>query len=53
MQEEQPELRRAGAELIRRAIRAGVPAYVFVNNRAEGSAPLTIEGILALLAGDL
>lgn len=47
--EEQPDLRLGGARLIERAIELGVPAYVFVNNRAEGCAPRTIEAILALL----
>jgi uncharacterized protein YecE (DUF72 family) len=44
--DEQPELRRDAARLIQRAVRFGKPAYVFVNNRCEGSAPATIQGIL-------
>lgn len=49
LQETHPALRQGGAALIRRALDAGVPAYVFVNNRAEGCAPLTIAGILDIL----
>ncbi len=47
--EPHPELREAAAEIIRQAKRLGKPAYVFVNNRAEGSGPLTIAGVLDLL----
>lgn len=50
LQDVQPELREGAAQLIRRAIQVGVPAYVFVNNRAEGCAPKTIDGILESLA---
>ena len=49
IQEEHTQMRKDGALLIQRAIEQGVPAYVFVNNRAEGCAPLTIEGILKFL----
>jgi hypothetical protein len=37
--------RRAIAELVRDARAAGKPAIVTVNNNAEGSAPLSIEGL--------
>lgn len=50
--DEQPELRTAAANLIKRAKGLGVPAYTFVNNRCEGSAPLTIMGILERLETD-
>ncbi len=50
IQELQVDLRRDAANLIQSALDVGVPAYVFVNNRAEGSAPLTIQGILECLA---
>ncbi len=50
IQEPQPKLRAATAELVRRAVSLGVAAYVFVNNRAEGCAPKTIEGILEILS---
>lgn len=49
IQDPQPDLRAAGAELIRTALKRKVNAYLFVNNRAEGCAPLTIEGILSLI----
>lgn len=45
IQEGSDPLREDAAGLIQRAIDLGVPAYVFVNNRAEGCAPKTIEGI--------
>jgi uncharacterized protein YecE (DUF72 family) len=47
--EDQPELRQAVANLVLRAIELKLPAYVFVNNRAEGSAPRTIENVLVIL----
>jgi len=50
IQDEHPDIRAAAADLIRRALEQGVPAFVFVNNRCEGCAPKTIEGILALLS---
>ena len=47
--EEQPQLRQAVANLILRSIELKLPAYIFVNNRAEGSAPQTIAGIVGIL----
>lgn len=44
--EPQPALRAGVMALIQRAQKMGKPAYVFVNNRAEGSAPLTIAEVL-------
>lgn len=48
------ELRRGLVRLTRAALAARIPAYLLVNNRAEGSAPLTIaavaERVTALLA---
>jgi len=49
LQDPHPELRGGAVALIRGALESGVPAYVFVNNRAEGCAPKTIQGILDLL----
>jgi uncharacterized protein YecE (DUF72 family) len=43
------ELRRDVARLIEQAIRLRIPAYVLVNNRAEGSAPHTIAAIARLV----
>lgn len=49
IQDPNPELRRDVARLIRQAAELRIPAYVLVNNRAEGSAPLTIAAIARLL----
>jgi uncharacterized protein YecE (DUF72 family) len=43
-----PELRRDLLRLIRAAVRARIPAYILVNNRAEGSAPQTIVEVARL-----
>lgn len=45
-----PELRADLVRLIETAVKARIPAYVLVNNRAEGSAPLTIAAVARLLA---
>ncbi len=45
----QPQLRQDIASLITESVNGGVPAYVFVNNRAEGSSPQTITGVLDIL----
>lgn len=51
--EEIPEMRRDTVELIRQAVREERRAYVLVNNRAEGNAPLTIQALADRLhAGD-
>jgi uncharacterized protein YecE (DUF72 family) len=47
-----PELRRDVARLIEQARRLRVPAYILVNNRAEGSAPRTIAAIARLLVNE-
>jgi len=39
------EMRRDVLEIIRRAARAGRRTYLLVNNKAEGSAPLTVEAL--------
>ncbi|MBU6434895.1 MAG: DUF72 domain-containing protein, partial [Nitrospirae bacterium] len=44
--EELPEMRRDTVELIREAVREERRAYVLVNNRAEGNAPLTIQALV-------
>jgi len=48
--EKQPQVRNDVVKLIHQAIKSAVPAYVFVNNRCEGSAPNMIDGILKMLA---
>lgn len=49
IQDPNPELRRDLARLVARAVETRIPAYLLVNNRAEGSAPLTIAEIARLL----
>jgi len=45
-----PELRGDLVRLVEAAERLRIPAYILVNNRAEGSAPLTIAAVAGLLA---
>lgn len=45
-----PELRGDIVKLVRTAEQLRIPAYILVNNRAEGSAPRTIAAVAALLA---
>jgi len=47
-----PELRGDLVRLAQTAMQLRLPAYLIVNNRAEGSAPHTIAAIAATLAGD-
>jgi uncharacterized protein YecE (DUF72 family) len=49
IQEPNPKLRRDLVRLIETAVRTRIPAYLLVNNRAEGSAPLTIAEVARLL----
>jgi uncharacterized protein YecE (DUF72 family) len=49
IREPNPKLRRDLARLVERAVQMRIPAYVLVNNRAEGSAPLTIAAVAAML----
>jgi uncharacterized protein YecE (DUF72 family) len=46
----QPEMRKETVELIDASIGAGDDVFVIVNNKAEGSSPLTIEALAKLLA---
>ena len=48
---ELPEMRRDTINLIRRATGEGLSAFVIVNNRSEGNAPLTIQGLITGLRG--
>ena len=45
-----PELRNDIVRLVRTAENLRIPAYILVNNRAEGSAPKTIAAVAAMLA---
>jgi uncharacterized protein YecE (DUF72 family) len=49
IQDENPALRNDLVALARTAINLRIPAYVIVNNRAEGSSPLTIKAVAELL----
>ena len=49
IREPNPELRADLARLVRTAERLRIPAYLLVNNRAEGSAPHTIAAVAGLL----
>jgi uncharacterized protein DUF72 len=47
--EELPQMRREAVQLARQAASQGRHAYVLVNNRAEGNAPLTVQGLCEML----
>lgn len=49
IREPNTELRRDLARLARTAAELRIPAYLIVNNRAEGSAPLTIRAVVETL----
>jgi uncharacterized protein YecE (DUF72 family) len=49
IREENPELRLGLVEAVQRCIADGRQLYAYVNNRAEGNSPKTIEGILDAL----
>jgi len=49
IQDPNPALRRDVARLIEQAVKLRIPAYILVNNRAEGSAPHTIAAIAKLV----
>jgi uncharacterized protein YecE (DUF72 family) len=42
-------MRREVADLVSRAVGRAIPAFVLVNNKAEGSAPLTVAALAALV----
>ena len=43
--EELPDMRRESVNLVKKAIAENRRAYVIVNNRSEGNAPLTIQAL--------
>jgi len=43
--EELPEMRRDTVDLVKKAVGEKRKAYVLVNNRSEGNAPLTIQAL--------
>ena len=46
IQDENPKTRQAMRDFITTARRKRIPAYLFVNNRLEGNAPMTIQAIV-------
>jgi uncharacterized protein YecE (DUF72 family) len=46
-----PDMRREAVELVRKVVAENRRAYVFVNNRSEGNAPLTIQALMKALQG--
>lgn len=48
--EELSQMRREAVQLARQAASEGRHAYVLANNRAEGNAPLTVEGLTEMLS---
>jgi uncharacterized protein YecE (DUF72 family) len=46
---ELPEMRRETVSLVKHAVAGNRQAYVLVNNRAEGNAPLTVQALSDLL----
>ena len=48
--DESPEMREEVVAILREAVGTGVPAYVLVNNKAEGCAPATIRALAERLA---
>ncbi len=46
---ELPEMRRDTVDLVKKAVEEGRRAYVLVNNRSEGNAPLTVQGLSEML----
>lgn len=51
LQKPLPEIRATLIEHLKKALNAGTPGYIFVNNRLEGAAPLTIEQIIEQVLG--
>jgi uncharacterized protein YecE (DUF72 family) len=50
--EELPNMRRDTVALVRKAVSENRRAYVLVNNRSEGNAPLTIQALASSLSAD-
>lgn len=47
--EELHQMRGEAVQLVRQAVGAGRRAYVLTNNRTEGNAPLTVQGLVGML----
>ena len=52
VQDPDPNTRSAIGDIVVRSMREGDPAFIYVNNRLEGNAPMTIHGILEELADE-
>ena len=50
--EELPQMRRETVQLVRQAVSEDRRAYVLVNNRSEGNAPLTVQALAEMLRGE-
>ena len=46
-------MRRETVQLVRQAVSEGCHAYVLVNNRSEGNAPLTVQELSEMLCGEV
>ena len=53
LKRENPEMRTDAVRLIKRAVETKKSAFIIVNNRAEGNAPMTIDAIGKMAAQDL
>jgi uncharacterized protein YecE (DUF72 family) len=49
--EDLPQMRRETVQHVRQAVSEGRRAYVLVNNRSEGNAPLTVQALSDSLRG--
>lgn len=47
VQDENPEARAALKEIVGQGLKTRKPTFLFVNNRLEGNAPMTIEGVVS------
>ena len=47
----QPEMRQDVVRLVQKALERDMECYVIVNNKAEGSSPLTVRSLAELIAG--
>jgi hypothetical protein len=47
VQDPSPSTRAAMEQVIQRARRKREPAYLFINNRLEGNAPVTLDAVAA------
>ncbi|HVG02588.1 MAG TPA: hypothetical protein VM842_06830 [Nitrospira sp.] len=50
---ELPDMRAQTVDLVKQAVNRKIRAYVLVNNRTEGNAPLTIQAVVDALQSDV